>query len=40
VDYHRDDGKEALIEIKRLLEEPFGFKVTAKYGKNYGNLRG
>jgi hypothetical protein len=39
VDYHRDDGKETLREIKRLLEEPFGFKVTAKYGKNYNNLK-
>jgi hypothetical protein len=39
VDYHRDDGKEVLREIKRLLEEPFGFKVTAKYGKNYNNLK-
>jgi hypothetical protein len=39
VDYHRDDGKEALREIKRLLEELFGFKVTAKYGKNYNNLK-
>jgi hypothetical protein len=39
IDYHKDDGKEALIEIKRLLEEPFGFKVTAKYGKNYNSLK-
>jgi hypothetical protein len=39
VDYHRDDGKEVLREIKRLLEEPFGFKVTAKYGKNYNQLK-
>jgi len=39
VDYHRDDGKETLLEIKRLLEEPFGFKVTTKYGKNYNNLK-
>jgi len=39
IDYHRDDGKEALKEIKRLLEEPFGFKVTVKYGKNYNSLK-
>jgi hypothetical protein len=39
VDYHRDDGKETLLEIKRLLEEPFGFKVSANYGKNYQNLK-
>ena len=39
VDYHRDDGKEILKDIKRLLEEPFGFKVTTKYGKNYNNLK-
>lgn len=39
VDYHRDDGKEALLEIKRLLEEPFGFKVSVKYGKNYNTLK-
>ena len=39
VDYHKDDGKETLVEIKRLLEEPFGFKVTTKYGKNYNNLK-
>jgi hypothetical protein len=39
VDYHRDDGKEVLRDIKRLLEEPFGFKVTAKYGKNYNQLK-
>lgn len=39
VDYHRDDGKEALLEIKRLLEEPFGFKVSVKYGTNYNTLK-
>lgn len=39
VDYHRDDGKETLLEIKKLLEESFGFKVTVKYGKNYQNLK-
>ncbi len=39
VDYHQDDGKEVLKAIKRLLEEPFGFKVTVKYGKNYNNLK-
>jgi len=39
VDYHKDDGKETLVEIKRLLEEPFGFKVTTKYGKNYNKLK-
>jgi hypothetical protein len=39
VDYHRDDGKQVLKEIKRLLEEPFGFKVTVKYGTNYNNLK-
>jgi hypothetical protein len=39
IDYHKDDGKEVLIEIKRLLEEPFGFKVSVKYGKNYNSLK-
>lgn len=39
VDYHRDDGKETLLEIKRLLEEPFGFIVSTKYGKNYNQLK-
>jgi hypothetical protein len=39
VDYSRDDGKEVLLEIKRLLEEPFGFKVSVKYGNNYNNLK-
>ena len=39
VDYSREDGKEVLKEIKKLLEEPFGFKVTAKHGTNYNNLK-
>jgi len=39
VDYHRDDGKEVLLEIKKLLEEPFGFKVSVKYGTNYNTLK-
>ena len=39
IDYSRDDGKETLIEIKSLLESTFGFKVKAKYGINYNNLK-
>ena len=39
VDYHKDDGKETLLEIKRLLEESFGFKVTVKHGLNYNSLK-
>lgn len=39
VDFHRDDGKETLIEIKNLMEESFGFKVTAKHGLNYNSLK-
>jgi hypothetical protein len=39
IDYSREDGKETLIEIKSLLESTFGFKVKAKYGTNYNNLK-
>lgn len=39
IDYHRDDGKETLKEIKNILESAFGFKVKAKYGTDYNNLQ-
>jgi hypothetical protein len=39
IDYSRDDGKETLLQIKLLLESTFGFKVKAKYGTNYNNLK-
>ena len=39
IDYSREDGKETLVEIKSLLESTFGFKVKAKYGTNYNNLK-
>lgn len=39
IDYSRDDGKETLLKIKSLLESTFGFKVKAKYGNNYNNLK-
>ena len=39
IDYNREDGKEVLKEIKHILESSFGFKVKAKYGMNYNNLR-
>ena len=38
IDYNKEDGKEALIEIKNLLENSFGFKVNVSYGTNYNNL--
>jgi len=39
IDYSREDGKETLKEIKHILESSFGFKVKAKYGTNYNNLK-
>jgi hypothetical protein len=39
IDYSREDGKEVLKEIKRLLENEFGFKVNASYGTNYNELK-
>ena len=39
LDYSREDGKEILKEIKRLLEDEFGFKVNASYGTNYNELQ-
>jgi hypothetical protein len=39
IDYSREDGKETLKEIKSLLESTFKFKVKAKYGTNYNNLK-
>ena len=39
IDYNREDGKETLKEIKRILESSFGFKVKVKFGTDYGNLK-
>jgi hypothetical protein len=39
VDYSREDGKETLKEIKRILESSFGFKVKVKFGTDYNNLK-
>jgi ABC-type phosphate/phosphonate transport system substrate-binding protein len=39
LDYSREDGKEVLKEIKRLLENEFGFKVNASFGTNYNELQ-
>jgi hypothetical protein len=39
LDYSREDGKEILKEIKRLLEDEFGFKVNASFGANYNELK-
>jgi hypothetical protein len=38
IDYSREDGKEVLKEIKKLLENEFGFKVNVSYGTDYNNL--
>jgi hypothetical protein len=38
IDYNKEDGKETLKEIKKLLEDSFDFKVNASYGINYNNL--
>jgi hypothetical protein len=38
IDYNKEDGKETLKEIKKLLEDSFDFKVNASYGTNYNNL--
>jgi hypothetical protein len=37
IDYHRDDGKEFLKEIKKIIESN-GFKIKVSYGTNYSNL--
>ena len=37
IDYSREDGKEILIKIKKLMEEE-GFRVKVKYGTNYNNI--
>ena len=39
IDYSREDGKEVLKEIKKLLENEFGFKVNASFGTNYNELK-
>ena len=39
IDYSREDGKEVLKEIKRLLESGFGFKINTSYGTNYNELQ-
>lgn len=39
LDYSREDGKEVLKEIKRLLENEFGFKINASFGTNYNELQ-
>jgi hypothetical protein len=37
IDYSREDGRETLIKIKKLMEEE-GFRVKVKYGTNYNNI--
>lgn len=37
IDYHEDDGKLMLKEIKKLMESD-GFKIKISYGKNYDEL--
>jgi len=39
IDYSREDGKEMLKEIKKLLENEFGFKINASFGANYNELQ-
>jgi len=38
LDYSEEDGRDTLVEIKRLMEES-GFKVSVSYGKNYNSLK-
>lgn len=38
IDYDRGDGKETLIEIKKLMEQN-GFRVKIKYGLDYNNIK-